>query len=212
MRYTVKRGFLIFLSPARMSLTQISLGRNNFHMLSLFSLRESLVSEIPAGGRLGTEIYRKAFFTVYNLDKPLIWFLIVLLYIYLVGVKGQEGRVILYTHRRANLDKVLVDFLLVYILFILGVKGQKGWVILYTHRRANLNKILVYFLLFCILFILGVKGQEGWVILYTHRLANLNKILVDFKLFYILFILGTRSLSYSLHTDALTLINFLCSN
>jgi hypothetical protein len=44
-----KKSFSIFLSPAEMSLTKLSLGGNNLYMTSLFPLRESLVSDIPAG-------------------------------------------------------------------------------------------------------------------------------------------------------------------
>jgi hypothetical protein len=47
---TIKKLFDIPVpSPARMSLTQISLGGNNLYMTSLFPPRESLVSDIPAG-------------------------------------------------------------------------------------------------------------------------------------------------------------------
>jgi hypothetical protein len=56
--YTVKNS--IFPSPARMSLTKLSLGGNNLYMTSLFPPRESLLSDIPAGdGNI-----EKAFFTV----------------------------------------------------------------------------------------------------------------------------------------------------
>ncbi len=44
-----QKSFLIFLSPAGMSLTKLSVGGNNLYMSSLFSPRESLVSDIPAG-------------------------------------------------------------------------------------------------------------------------------------------------------------------
>ncbi len=47
--YTVKKCFSIFPSPAWTSLTKLSLGGNNLYMTSLFSPRESLVSDIPAG-------------------------------------------------------------------------------------------------------------------------------------------------------------------
>jgi hypothetical protein len=41
----------IFLSPAEMSLTKLSVSRNNLYMTSLFLPRESLVSDIPTGDR-----------------------------------------------------------------------------------------------------------------------------------------------------------------
>ncbi len=41
----------IFLSPAGMSRTKLSLGGNNLYIASLFPPRDSLVSDIPAGGR-----------------------------------------------------------------------------------------------------------------------------------------------------------------
>ncbi len=44
-----KKTFSIFLSPAAMSLTKLSLGGNNLFMTSLFPARESLVSDIAAG-------------------------------------------------------------------------------------------------------------------------------------------------------------------
>jgi hypothetical protein len=46
-----KRGFLIFPSPAGMSLTRLSLGGNNevIKPYKLFPPTESLVSDIPAG-------------------------------------------------------------------------------------------------------------------------------------------------------------------
>jgi hypothetical protein len=44
-----KKSFSIFPSPAVMSLTKLSLGRNNLYMTSLFPPRESLGSDIPAG-------------------------------------------------------------------------------------------------------------------------------------------------------------------
>ncbi len=47
-QYTVKKLFDI-TSPARMSLTKVSLGGNNDVIYKLFPLRESLVSDIPAG-------------------------------------------------------------------------------------------------------------------------------------------------------------------
>ncbi len=43
-----KKSFSIFLSPAGMSLTKLSLGGNSLYMTSLFPPRESLVSDIPA--------------------------------------------------------------------------------------------------------------------------------------------------------------------
>jgi hypothetical protein len=46
---TPYKSFLIFLSPARMSLTKLSLGGNNDVIYKLFPPRESLVSGIPAG-------------------------------------------------------------------------------------------------------------------------------------------------------------------
>ncbi len=45
-----------------MSLTKLSLVRNNLYMSSLFPPRESLVSDIPAGD----ENIKKAFFTVHR--------------------------------------------------------------------------------------------------------------------------------------------------
>ncbi len=45
-----KKSFSIFPSPAGMSLSKLSLGRNNSYMTSLFPTRESLVSDILAGG------------------------------------------------------------------------------------------------------------------------------------------------------------------
>jgi hypothetical protein len=47
--YTVKKRFVIFPSPAGMSLTKLSLGGNNDVVYKLFPPRESLVSDIPAG-------------------------------------------------------------------------------------------------------------------------------------------------------------------
>jgi hypothetical protein len=44
-----KRSFLIFPSPAGMSLTKLFLGGNNDVIYKLFSSREILVSAIPAG-------------------------------------------------------------------------------------------------------------------------------------------------------------------
>jgi hypothetical protein len=44
-----KKSFSIFLSPAGMSLTKLSLGGKNLYVTSLFLPRESLVSDIPAG-------------------------------------------------------------------------------------------------------------------------------------------------------------------
>ena len=46
---TLQKNFSIFLSPAGMSLTKLSLGGNILYMTSLFPPRESLVSGIPAG-------------------------------------------------------------------------------------------------------------------------------------------------------------------
>jgi hypothetical protein len=58
-----RKSFSIFPSPAGMSLTKLSLGRNNLFMTSLFPPRESLVSDIPAGG--GN--IEKLFYGVYKL-------------------------------------------------------------------------------------------------------------------------------------------------
>jgi hypothetical protein len=44
-----KKGFLIFPSPAGMSLTKLSLGGNNDVIYKLFPPMESFVSDIPAG-------------------------------------------------------------------------------------------------------------------------------------------------------------------
>jgi hypothetical protein len=44
-----KKNFLIFSSPAGMSLTKLSLDGNNDVIFKLFPLRVSLVSDIPAG-------------------------------------------------------------------------------------------------------------------------------------------------------------------
>jgi len=44
-----KKRLAIFPSPAGMSLTTLSLAVNNLYMTSLFLLRESVVSDIPAG-------------------------------------------------------------------------------------------------------------------------------------------------------------------
>ncbi len=44
-----KKSFSIFLSPAGMSLTKLSLGGNIDVIHKLFPPRESLVSDIPAG-------------------------------------------------------------------------------------------------------------------------------------------------------------------
>jgi hypothetical protein len=44
-----KKSFSIFLSPAGMSLTNLSLAGNNDVIYKLFPPRESLVSDIPAG-------------------------------------------------------------------------------------------------------------------------------------------------------------------
>jgi hypothetical protein len=49
-RYTVKKSFLIFPSPAGMSLTELSLGGNWDVIYKLFLPRQSLESDIPAGG------------------------------------------------------------------------------------------------------------------------------------------------------------------
>jgi hypothetical protein len=46
-----KKSFSIFLSPAGISLTKLSLGGNNLYTMSLFQPKESLVSDIPAGDR-----------------------------------------------------------------------------------------------------------------------------------------------------------------
>jgi hypothetical protein len=55
-----KKSFSIFLYPAMMSLTKLSLGGNNDLIYKLFPPRESLVSDIPAGdGNI-----EKLFFTV----------------------------------------------------------------------------------------------------------------------------------------------------
>jgi hypothetical protein len=61
-----KKTFLIFPSPAGMSLTKLSLGGNNDVIYKLFPPRESLASDIQAGAGWGRE-YRKAFFTLYTL-------------------------------------------------------------------------------------------------------------------------------------------------
>ncbi len=53
----LKKRLAIFPSPAGMSLTKLSLAGN----IKLFPARESLVSDIPAGGREN----RLPFFTVY---------------------------------------------------------------------------------------------------------------------------------------------------
>jgi hypothetical protein len=54
-----KKSFSIFLSPAGMSLTKLSMGANYDVIYKLFLLKESLVSDIPAGdGNIET------FFTV----------------------------------------------------------------------------------------------------------------------------------------------------
>ncbi len=45
-----KKSFSIFPSPARMSLTKLSLGGNNDVIYKFFPPRESLVSDIPAVG------------------------------------------------------------------------------------------------------------------------------------------------------------------
>ncbi len=58
-----KKSISIFPSLAGMSLTKLSLGRNNLYMTSLFPPRESLVGKSHPGW--GRE-YRKAFFTVYR--------------------------------------------------------------------------------------------------------------------------------------------------
>jgi hypothetical protein len=58
-----KKSFSIFPSPARFSLTKLSLGGNNFYMTSLFPPRESLVSDIPAG-ESGTGILKIFFYGV----------------------------------------------------------------------------------------------------------------------------------------------------
>ncbi len=55
-----KKSFSIFPSPAGMSLTKFSMGRNNLYMTSQFPPRESLVSDIPAEDRN----IEKPFFTV----------------------------------------------------------------------------------------------------------------------------------------------------
>jgi hypothetical protein len=58
--YTVKKNFSAFPSLAGMSLTKLSLGRNNDVIYKVFPPRESLVSDIPAGdGNI-----EKLFFTV----------------------------------------------------------------------------------------------------------------------------------------------------
>jgi hypothetical protein len=55
-----KKSFSIFPTPAKKSLTKLFLGRNILYMTSLFSPRESLVSDILAGdGNI-----EKLFFTV----------------------------------------------------------------------------------------------------------------------------------------------------
>jgi hypothetical protein len=46
-----KKNFLIFPSPAGMSLTKLSLGGNNLYMTSLFPPRESFISDVLAGDR-----------------------------------------------------------------------------------------------------------------------------------------------------------------
>jgi hypothetical protein len=53
-----KKSFLIFPSPAGMSLTKLSLGGNNDVIYKIFPPRESLVSDIPAGdGNIGNLFY-----------------------------------------------------------------------------------------------------------------------------------------------------------
>ena len=47
--YTVKKSFSIFPSPAGMSHTKLSMGGKYDVIYKLFLLRESLVSDIPAG-------------------------------------------------------------------------------------------------------------------------------------------------------------------
>ncbi len=58
--YTVTKSFSRFPSQAGMSLTKLSLGGNYDVIYKLFQPRESLVSDIPAGGGE----YRKVFFYI----------------------------------------------------------------------------------------------------------------------------------------------------
>jgi hypothetical protein len=58
-----KKRFTSFPSPAGMSLTKLSLGRNNSVMTSLFPPRESLVVTLTS--RLGTGNLRTFFYGVY---------------------------------------------------------------------------------------------------------------------------------------------------
>jgi hypothetical protein len=58
--YTVKKLFDIPVPSRDVTYTKLSLGGNNSYMTSLFSPRESLVSDIPAGDG----IIEKLFLTV----------------------------------------------------------------------------------------------------------------------------------------------------
>ncbi len=70
-RYTVKKRFLIFLSPAGMSCTKLSLGGNNDVIYKLFPPWECLVSDIPAAdGNVEKLFLRCSIFSIYfNLLK-----------------------------------------------------------------------------------------------------------------------------------------------
>ncbi len=78
-RYTVKKRFLIFLSPAGMSCTKLSLGGNNDVIYKLFPPWECLVSDISAAdGNVEKLFLRCSIFSFYfkmlkrRVQKPLL--------------------------------------------------------------------------------------------------------------------------------------------
>jgi hypothetical protein len=68
-----KKSFLIFLSPAGMSLTKLSLGGNNDVIYKLFPPRESLVSDIPAGDRNIEKLFLQCSFSSKNKAGSSTW-------------------------------------------------------------------------------------------------------------------------------------------
>jgi hypothetical protein len=60
-----KKRFVIFPSPAGMSLTKLSLGGNNDVIYKLFPPRESLVSDIPPGVGKIVNLFYSVFSSVY---------------------------------------------------------------------------------------------------------------------------------------------------
>ncbi len=68
-----KKSFSIFLSPAGMSLTKLSLGGNNDVIYKLFLLRESLISEIPGEDRNIEKLFLQCIVIEFRLQNFTFW-------------------------------------------------------------------------------------------------------------------------------------------